>query len=235
MSDSLGVLYPIGYATSMVTMSQLKARHMNHMHPAFAERLFPWIESQGGAIGIGGGYRDVQPVKPGFAPPGKSFHQGQTFASGLIAYCAVDLVHVNPGKVHRAPTWAEVPAQGSAWAAAVKVHCNVSAESWHMQPIEIDGYDSWVAAGRPDPKMAPKPVPIRDTEGETMYLFRGPSGQMYATNRDYRDRPIGFAVSEDDGAMLRDQYGYDVAADTGPHPIDANEERVIRAIAGLGI
>lgn len=78
-------------------------------------------------------------------------------------------------------------------------------------------------------------TPIPDTQGEIMYLFRGPSGQMYATNRDYKDRPIGFAVNEEDGAMLRDVYGYQVGPDTGPWPIDGNEERVIRAIAGLGV
>jgi hypothetical protein len=235
MPDGLGVLYPSGYATSMVTLSQLKARHMNHMHPAFAERLFPWIESQGGFIGIGGGYRVTQPVKPGFAPPGKSFHEGQRFASGLVAYCAVDLVHVNPGGNHRAPAWAEVPKQGSAWAAAVKVHCNVTGESWHMQPIEIDGYDSWVAAGRPDPKMAPpppKPVPIPDfpeVDVKPMYLLRGPSGQMYATDRER----VAYRVDDGDmGGYLRDERGFIVGPDTGPWPCSAVEESYLARMAG---
>jgi hypothetical protein len=232
MSDSLGVLYPSGYATSMVTLSQLKARHLNNMHPAFAERLFPWIESQGGFIGIGGGYRVTQPIKPGFAPPGKSFHEGQRFASGLVAYCAVDLVHVNPGGNHRAPAWAEVPKQGSAWAAAVKVHCNVTGESWHMQPIEIDGYDSWVAAGRPDPKMAPKPVPIPDfpeVDVKPMILLRGPSGQMYATDRER----VAYRVDDGDmGGYLRDERGFAVGPDTGPYPCSAVEESYLARMAG---
>jgi hypothetical protein len=144
-------LYPIGYGMQVVSMQRLRDVHEPHMHPAFAASLFRWIESRGGQIGIGGGFRLVQPEKPGFAPKGKSFHQGQQFASGTVAYTAVDLVHVNPGRVHRAPNWSEVPAQGTVEAARWRVHCNVSAESWHMQPINIDGYDSWKNAGRPDP------------------------------------------------------------------------------------
>lgn len=155
-------LYPIGYGTRMVTMSQMRAEHENHMEPEFARRLFNWIESRGGAIGIGGGRRTVQPDKPGFAPAGKSFHQDQIFADGTSWYSAVDLVHVNPGQVHRAPAWSEVPRQGSAEAQRWGVHCNVdqgaTPESWHMQAVPQDGYDSWLQAGRPRPK-ANYPIP----------------------------------------------------------------------------
>lgn len=183
------VLYPTGYGTTMVTMSQLKARHMNHMHPEFAARLFPWIEAQGGDIGIGGGHRTVQPAKVGFAPPGKSFHQSQTFASGVSCYCAVDLVHVNPGKVHRSPTWAEVPAQGSAEADKWRVHCNVRGEPWHMQPIEIDGYDSWVKAGRLEPQPPPPPPPppvivYPPITGAVMDSYLDHNGAIYALYSD---------------------------------------------------
>ena len=148
----MATLYPMGYGRDMVTMSQMRARHENHMEPEFARRLFNWIEAQGGAIGIGGGRRTVQPDKPGFAPAGKSFHQDQTFADGSVWYSAVDLVHVNPGTVHRSPTWAEVPKQGSSAARAYGVHCNVDQgampEPWHMQAVPQDGYDSWVNLGR---------------------------------------------------------------------------------------
>lgn len=154
------VLYPHGYGLTMLTLDELKRRHRPFMHPEFERRLFPWIEAQGGTIGIGGGYRITQPAKPGFAPAGKSFHQDQHFASGFTGYCAVDLVRAVPGKIHRAPTWSEVPAQGSDAARQYRVHCNVAGESWHMQPYEIDGYDSWVKAGRPDPKPLPPPPPI---------------------------------------------------------------------------
>ena len=110
------------------------------------------VIEQGGLVGIGGSWRATgsQPDKPGFAPEGKSFHQDQHFASGMVKFCAVDLVCRNNGLVHRAPRWDEVPVQGSADAKFWGVHCNVSNESWHMQPIEIDGWLSWVNAGRPD-------------------------------------------------------------------------------------
>lgn len=143
-------LYPTRYKTRLVTLAQLKAEHHpDKMHPEFSRRLFGWIEAQGGKVGIGGSWRDTQPDKPGFAPDGMSFHQTQQFPLGPH-FAAVDLVCRNPGGVHRAPRWDEVPVQGSAAAAFWGVHANVSTESWHMQPVEIDGYLSWVNAGRPD-------------------------------------------------------------------------------------
>jgi peptidoglycan hydrolase-like protein with peptidoglycan-binding domain len=159
-------MYPIGYATTMVDIDELFRRnYLDKMHPEFSRRLRKWIEAQGGRIGIGGSWRATQPTKPGFAPDGQSFHQSQTFASGRIWFCAVDLVHVNPGKVHRSPTWAEVPKQGSLEAQKWNLHCNVDNEPWHIQPIEIDGWASWVQSGRREPVFlgsgfAPTPNPI---------------------------------------------------------------------------
>jgi hypothetical protein len=173
-----------------MTMSQLRAKHENHMEPEFARRLFNWIEAQGGAIGIGGGYRPpgTQPDKPGFAPPGMSFHEGQTFADGTVWFSAVDLVHVNPGKVHRAPTVAECPQQGSAESRLWGLHINTS-ESWHMQAVPQDGYLSWVDAGRPRPKpnypipggvTPPSPPEEEDDMPKALLIADGQS--MYAWN-----------------------------------------------------
>lgn len=147
-------VYPTRYGTRLVTIDKLfEEHHIDKMHPEFATRLRAWLIEQGGQVGIGGSWREdgSQPDKPGFAPEGKSFHQYQKFASGLIKFSAVDLVVRNPGKVHRAPKWSEVPVQGSEWAKKCGVHANVSTESWHMQPIEIDGWASWIQAGNPDP------------------------------------------------------------------------------------
>lgn len=146
------ILYPYGYGADMVSLDELRARtHPDKMHPEYARRLFAWIEAQTGRIGIGGSWRPVdgQPDKPGFAPEGKSFHQSQSFPSGSW-FAAVDLVARNPGGVHRSPRWDEVPAQGGVEARDWGVHANVSTEPWHMQPVELDGWQSWVNAGRPD-------------------------------------------------------------------------------------
>lgn len=245
------VLYPSGYGTSMVTLSQLKARHLNHMHPVFAERLFAWLEAQGGKVGIGGGFRETQPVKPGFAPAGKSFHQEQTFRSGFKGYCAVDLVHVNGSNVHRAPTWAEVPPQGSKDAAKWQVHCNVTGESWHMQPIEIDGYDSWVRAGRPDPVAAPAPpvVVVEPAKPETpavittpplpqfidpeddmlKILVRCPDNTMLITDRfSYAHVVVNEPVEPE---HLRDTVGASCRPDGSPWPVGSVEATYLKRIA----
>lgn len=144
-------LYPMFYGTRMVTLDVLRATFEPHMHPEAARRGFAFIESQGGLFGVGGGYRPpgTQPNKPGFATPGKSFHEGQQFPSGLY-YVAWDMVVVVPGSVHRAPRSHEVPWQGSQFSHDFGWHMNISTEPWHAQPIEIDGYDRWVADGRPD-------------------------------------------------------------------------------------
>lgn len=148
-------LYPIFYGTRLVTFDILKATFSPRMHPECWRRLENFLLHQGGKFGIGGGWRLTNPTKPGFAPDGMSFHQSQEFPSGLY-YSAVDLVVVNPGYPHRAPLWSEVPAQGTQLALDYGVHCNVGtpgqagSESWHMQPVEIDGYVRWVFAKKPD-------------------------------------------------------------------------------------
>jgi hypothetical protein len=142
------------------------------MEPEYAERLFPWIASKGGLIGIGSSVRFIQPVGPTFAPAGKSFHEQQKFVSGLVYFAAVDLVARNGTNVHRSPRWAEVPKQGSGHADIKDygVHANVDGEPWHLQPIEIDGWQTWVNNNRPHPNgnfvvkggappPAPTPVP----------------------------------------------------------------------------
>jgi len=156
------MLFPFGYGTSMVTVDELfKKHHEGKMHPEYARRLRAWLIANEGRIGIGGSWRASQPAKPGFAPEGKSFHQSQTFAGGRVAFCAVDLVVAVPGKKHRAPTWDEVPKKGSAEAKRWGLHCNVTrpSEPWHIQPIEIDGYGTWVRGGRKDFGSAPAPAP----------------------------------------------------------------------------
>lgn len=143
-------LYPMGYGTKLVTFDVLRNTHEPFMLPEGARRGFNFILWHEGFFGIGGGFRDVgeQPNLPGFAPEGHSFHQKQKFPEGLY-YAAWDMVVRNgQGLPHRAPLWREVPIQGSKEAEEFGWHMNVASESWHGQPTELDGYDSWVANGR---------------------------------------------------------------------------------------
>lgn len=164
-------LYPIFYGTRLVTFDVLQQTFEPKAHPEAARRLFNFILHQGGKFGIGSGWRLTQPALPGFAPDGKSFHQDQKFPSGTY-YAAWDLVVVNPGGKHRAPTWDEVPVQGQKLALDYGVHMNVGrpgvrgSESWHIQPVELDGWDTWVDRGRPDLErnypiviLSPRPQP----------------------------------------------------------------------------
>jgi hypothetical protein len=147
-------LYPDGYGRAEVTLEQMVAKHGAKMHPEYRRRLMAWLVSRGGRMGIGGGWRSTQPDKPGFAPDGKSFHQDQRFASGFVGYAAVDLVVRNPGQVHRSPTWAEC-ADAPEW--GLHTFIKSPPEPWHMQCIEMRGWQSWVDAGRRDPGHFPLP------------------------------------------------------------------------------
>jgi hypothetical protein len=184
-------LYPIFYGTRLVTIDVIRDTFEPNAHPEAFRRLLNFLIHQGGKFGIGGGYRPpgTQPNnKPGFAPPTKSFHEGQVFPSGVF-YCAWDLVVVNPGFPHRAPTWDEVPVQGSQLAIDYGLHMNVGSpgipgsESWHEQPVEIDGWDTWVRRGRPDlkwnypikifnprPEIPQPPVPPTQPESKEIIL-----------------------------------------------------------------
>jgi hypothetical protein len=148
------LVVPFGYSRSYKTLAGLHGWLLVHHHPEYVRRLIAWLSSKNGTIGVGGGWRadGSQPDKPGFAPEGRSFHQNQQYNDGFIGACAVDLVALNGINVHRSPYWREVPAQDSAEAARWGVHCNIGSEPWHMQPVEIDGWLSWMNAGQPAPQ-----------------------------------------------------------------------------------
>lgn len=152
-------LYPYGYSNEMVTIEVLENRlRQKSILPEFDRRLVNWIKSKNGLIGIGSGWRAKNSDTSPASAANKSFHQDQQFNTGFVGYSAVDLVAVNPGTIHRAPQWSEVPDQGTSEAATWGVHCNVPGEPWHMQCIEQDGFDTWVNQGRPEP-MRNYPIP----------------------------------------------------------------------------
>lgn len=146
--------FPTGYGYSLVSLDHLHDHHVQHgMDPRFADRLFPWLENGDGQVGIGAAWRRTPSSCSAASRAGHSFHQTQHFADGFRGFVAVDLVARNPGHKHRAPHVNEVPVQGSHDAQVWGVHVNVGTphtrgfEVWHMQPIEIDGYQSWHHAG----------------------------------------------------------------------------------------
>jgi hypothetical protein len=147
---------PFGYSTATRTLAEVRTWLLVHHHPEYVHRFLHWLDDGGGQIGAGGGWRSVQPDKDGFAPEGKSFHQDQRFRDGFVGAAAVDVVVRNPGHVHRAPRWDEVPIQGSKAAALYGVHANVDQgarpEPWHIQPVELDGWQTWINAGSPAPR-----------------------------------------------------------------------------------
>jgi hypothetical protein len=172
------VRYPTGYSIRLVDLDTLFAQHgVDKMHPEYARRLRAWIVAQHGHIGIGSGWRatGAQPNKPGFAPEGKSFHQSQQFRSGLVKFAAVDLVARNGTNPHRSPNWSEVPAKGSAEAKRWGLHCNIGSEPWHMQPIELNGWNTWRLLGRRDPAPA---YPIPDQRRVLKLGDHGPDVRM---------------------------------------------------------
>ena len=141
-------MYPDGYGVKMTTLAAMRAKHEPKMHPEFARRFFAYIEAHNGTLGVGGGWRSTSTISAASAA-GKSFHQDQRFASGFVGYAAVDLVHIQPGQKHRAPTWDET-ADAPTW--GLHTFIKVPNEPWHIQCVEMRGFQTWVDAGRPDPK-----------------------------------------------------------------------------------
>lgn len=193
MSFNESLRVPWGYLSSFKTLGEVETILLVHYHPEYVRRLLAWLTSKGGEVGIGGTWRpqngqlgpDGKPL-PGHAPEGKSFHQDQPYNDGFVGACAVDLVlKALPGGVHRTIPWSQVPAQGSAEARLWGVHSNVATEAWHMQPVEIDGWQSWWDAGRPAPVAnypipgdTPTPPPT-PTPGGTVLLYRVRPGDSY--------------------------------------------------------
>lgn len=163
------VRYPNGYGTEMISLAEMRRRHEVKMHPEFARRFFAYMEHKQGQLGVGGGWRRTQPDRPGFAPDGKSFHQTQVFASGTRGYAAVDLVVPVPGRVHRAPYWNET-ADAPEW--GLHTFIRNPSEPWHIQCIEMRGWQSWVNAGRPDPvriHLPDTPLPPSTPGGHSVF------------------------------------------------------------------
>ena len=146
--------YPNGYGSTLLTLEHLEARHGPKMHPEFRRRFFALVRAGEGIIGIGGGWRSTEEQAAsyardpkGFAPPGSSFHEFQTFASGIVGYQAIDTV----GRDGRhAEAWAWLRANEARF--GLRSFWNVNNEPWHVQCVDIPlSVSQWKNAGRPDP------------------------------------------------------------------------------------
>lgn len=179
-------LHPSGYGTQLLTLPQLIARHTSGCEPETVLRVIEFLHGQP-ELGIGGGWRPCPSDTSDASLACKSFHQTQRFAPtgpGQPAthwFCAFDFVRRNPlstpsnPKPHISLRPGDLPYQASPQASlpptGLGLHANVGTpgtpgfEPWHGQPSEIDGFDSWVQAGRkrPNPIMLthfpPKPPP----------------------------------------------------------------------------
>lgn len=151
-------LYPIGYGTELVTLEELITREMGHgMLPEAQRRHIALIVDRGGELGIGDGWRPTPSNTSEASKKGQSFHQTQTFADGTKGWVAIDFVCRNPsGGKHVAPVTGVIPVQGTKESRVWGIHANVGTpgqsgwEPWHGQPIELDGWQTWVNAGRPN-------------------------------------------------------------------------------------
>lgn len=163
------MLYPYGYRNSKATLDELRARYAPKMHPEYARRLFAMIEAANGLVGIGGGWRssatqaaNYERDPKTFAPPGFSFHESQTYASGIVGYAAVDTVGVD-GRHRDAWQWI---AENAHRFGLVEFSA-VNREPWHVQVSDVPkSVREWKASGSPDPGRFPLPtdefVPVVD-------------------------------------------------------------------------
>lgn len=175
--------YPIGYGTQRVTLTELIAFIDAHIcHPGYRNDFVAWIVSEKGLIGVGSGWRTTPHPVSEASRNGMSFHQYQTFASGITAYSAHDLVVGVPNARHRAPTWDEVES-----AKKFNIHAFITGEPWHTQDMSMRGYATWLNAGRPDPQIdTPTSPPTHHIGESTMTTLPTPVRKY--DSRYYDDR-----------------------------------------------
>jgi len=146
-------LYPDGYSSyaPRLTLAQVEAKHRPKMEHEFAERWFAAMAAADGLVGIGGGWRAVNPVAPGFAPPGRSFHESQQWRDGQYAYAAIDLIGVN-ARHGTAQEWMRRYGSQFGLLTFWNVMVGGHTEPWHVQADDIPrGYSQWTQLGRPNP------------------------------------------------------------------------------------
>ena len=152
--------FPYGYAKdgdgvlgmgTALTIAQLELKQTVYkLHPELWRRykaLMQAAQRVGVPLGVGTGWR-IQPkvVKPGFAPPGNSNHEGFPADGVTGGAIAIDTVPQ--------PSWGWMEQNLKAY--GLKSFRNINNEPWHIQPYELPNSRSW----RTQPwKLAPFPLP----------------------------------------------------------------------------
>lgn len=162
---------PFLYQNTYITLRNLDSYMTKQgFNRASRRRHLALMHSRKGKLGFGGGWRKTpDPVSPA-SMRGESFHQDQKFSDGFVGPTAIDYVWIDgpdAGDWHDVVPTNGVPVQGSAEAKLFGIHANVGVpgysgfESWHGQPVEIDGWGSATDGGkRPAPMIQPDyPLP----------------------------------------------------------------------------
>jgi hypothetical protein len=145
-------MYPYGYKAdgagvqgmgTLLTMEQYPTKTtVAKLNPEFWRRfsaLMTYALSNGVYLGVGTGWR-VQPVRPGFAAPGNSNHEGFPADGVSGGAVAIDTVC--------APSWPWMEKNLARFGLRSFVQPTTTgykgnSEPWHIQPIEIPASRAW--------------------------------------------------------------------------------------------
>lgn len=166
MSFDWNLRVPLGYGSSRVSLRRIEELlEADGYQRASIRRHLALLHARGGDLGVGGRWRTCPHPVSQASRDCESFHQDQDFADGFRGPAAIDYVWVDgpdAGDAHDGVPVGGVPVQGSAEAAVFGIHANVGTpgqagfESWHGQPVEIDGWKSATNDGRrPAPAIDP--------------------------------------------------------------------------------
>ena len=164
-AEEVRVAAGYGQWSRLITWSEFTRRHLNStMHPEFKRRLAAaiwWFNTEryqdtGLIIGIGsGGPRSAGNPVSAASRANQSFHQLQRFHDNRAFWMAADLVAWRgEGLSNRSPRWSEMAAMelfGLHAFIGENTATTRDDEPWHVQCIEVRGWQGWVTRGQLHP------------------------------------------------------------------------------------
>lgn len=215
---------PFLYQDTYISLRNLERWLLSNQkqHPAATRRHLALLHARGGRLGVGGVWRTCPHPVSQASRDCESFHQDQEYADGFVGNTAIDYVWEDgpdANNWHDVVPIGGVPIQGTPEAGFFGIHANVGRvgtsgfESWHGQPIEIDGWGSATLNGtRPAPAIDPNyPLPaVHDPYLETgdnmdtmaarrVIDTRGESGPHYNTYKLAADKATTIEIPETAG------------------------------------